>query len=56
MIKGFYIRILSQHILKTHEKRINVSVLVLNSLKINAVDRRSYFFEEFIIIRVKKGQ
>ena len=29
MIKGFYILILSQHILKTHEKRINVSVLVL---------------------------
>ena len=29
MIKGFYILNLSQHILKTHEKRINVSVLVL---------------------------
>ena len=29
MIKGFYILILSQHILKTREKRINVSVLVL---------------------------
>ena len=28
MIKGLYILILSQHILKTHEKRMNVSVLV----------------------------
>ena len=37
MIKGFYIFILSQHILKIHEKRTIVSVLVSIQLKVDLI-------------------
>ena len=59
MIKEFYILILSQHILKTHEEKNKcVSFSAVTPLKkINTVNTDlTLFFEEFIIKRVKKGQ